>query len=174
MKKIILLFLLTLNTYAADTLIKPGNSTSTLSNRNFFLRDSSGAVLPAQVVYTTDGNGNLVPVASSSISVTANLGAPDPFTLIRNDYSSVNVTTSAYTQLVSSTGSSVSRMDIFDSSGQTLVLATGAAASEVDKFYIFPGGNGQVPISIPSGTRISIKAISANATVGEIDINFFE
>lgn len=93
---------------------------------------------------------------------------------VRNDYSSVNVTTAAFVQLVASTTSATNVVEIFDSSGQTMAFATGAAASEVIQFYIFPGGNGRVPYQIAAGTRISIKAISASATSGEIDINFYK
>jgi len=89
--------------------------------------------------------------------------------LVRNDYTSVSVTTAAYTQLIASTSSDINRLHIFDSSGETLVLATGAAASEVDQFYIPPGGI-EIDLNIASGTRLSIKAISADATSGEINI----
>lgn len=93
---------------------------------------------------------------------------------VRNDYSSTNVTTAAYTQLIASTSNEYQQVEIFDSSGQTLKLATGAAASEVDRFIITPGGNDRpIRFRIASGTRISIKAISATASTGEIDINFY-
>jgi hypothetical protein len=91
--------------------------------------------------------------------------------LIRNDYSSVNVTTAAYVQLVASTASEINQLQIFDSSGQTLVLAVGAAASEVDQIYITPGGNGITDLRIPASSRISVKAVSATASVGELTIN---
>ena len=97
-----------------------------------------------------------------------------PLAHVRNNYASVSVTTAAYVQLVASTSGIVNEIEIFDSSGQTLVLAFGAAASEVDKVYITPGGNGRIPLLIPASTRVSIKAVSANATVGEIDINFYQ
>ena len=93
--------------------------------------------------------------------------------LIRNDYSSTSVTTAAYVQLVASTSADINKLQVFDSSGETLVIAVGAAAAEVNQFYIFPGGNGEVELYIPSGSRISVKAISANATAGELTINTF-
>lgn len=83
-----------------------------------------------------------------------------------------NVTTAAYVQLVAATAIALKGLDIFDSSGQTMVIAFGAAASEVDQFFVFPGGqNLIVRKAIPAGTRISIKAVSATADIGENTIN---
>lgn len=91
----------------------------------------------------------------------------DTAQLIRNSYSSTNVTTAAYVQLVASTTSNINRLWIFDSSGQDFVLAVGAAASEVDQIQISPGGwDAPVDLFIPSGSRISIKAVSATANSG--------
>lgn len=91
---------------------------------------------------------------------------------IENDYSSTNVTTGAFVELVAALGVTAVGLEIFDSSGETLELATGAAASEVRKMLIMPGGNsGVIPVSIASGTRLSVRAVSANATVGRLNIN---
>lgn len=92
---------------------------------------------------------------------------------VRNDYTSTSVTTSAYVQLVASLAAACTEIEVFDSSGQTLVLATGASSSEVDKIYIIPGGNGRIPLAIAAATRVSIKAVSATASAGEIVINFY-
>jgi hypothetical protein len=91
---------------------------------------------------------------------------------VRNNYASVNVTTAAYVELVSSLSAAAKALHIFDSSGRTLVLAVGAAASEVDQIFIVPGGNDFIPLAIAAGSRISIKAVSANATSGELNISF--
>lgn len=91
----------------------------------------------------------------------------DSSQIIRNDYASTNVTTAAYVQLVASTSANINRLWIFDSSGQDFVLATGAAASEVDQIQIPPGGwDSPVDIFIASGTRLSIKSKSATASSG--------
>jgi hypothetical protein len=89
----------------------------------------------------------------------------------RHDYT-VNVTTAAYTELIASTAAAIYVLNIFDSSGETMILATGAAASETDLLYIPPGGfNAPMEIYIAAGTRLSIKALSATATSGEIVLN---
>lgn len=88
-------------------------------------------------------------------------------TVLTNDYTGVNVTTAAYVQLVASTANAINLLHIFDSSGSFIIIATGAAASEVDRLYIPPGGSG-VPfqLNIPAGTRISLKALDVSATTG--------
>lgn len=116
-------------------------------------------------------NTGAVVISSGTVSVTQ--PTVSIANIIRNDYSGTAVTTAAYVQLIASTAHQIKKLEIFDSSGQTLVLATGAAASEVDLLYVTPGGNGQISIDIAAGTRLSIKAISANATSGEIDINAY-
>jgi len=88
-------------------------------------------------------------------------------------YSSGNVTTAAYTTLVASTSGIINTITVFESSGQGMILATGAAASEVDLLLIPPGGfDGPVQVRIASGVRLSIKAILATATTGNLIANF--
>ena len=143
----------------ADDKVDVSGSSVTVSSTNLDIRD---------LVFATDK------VDVSGSSVTATVALLDTSEFVRNDYSSVNVTTGAYVTLIASTAFAVKRMQVFDSSGQTLKIATGAAASEVDRFLVFPGGNGDVDIAVPAGTRISIRAVSASATVGEISINLFK
>lgn len=88
---------------------------------------------------------------------------------VRNDYVGSPVSTAAYSLLVAATTTDATRFQIFDSSGQTLVIAFGAAGAELDQFFVTPGGI-DIDYACPAGTRISIKAVSANATVGEIDL----
>lgn len=93
--------------------------------------------------------------------------------LIRNNYSLNSIVSGSYSQLVSASPSA-SEVEIFDSSGQTLVLAFGSAGNEANQVYIFPGGNGRIPLNIPVNTRLSAKAISADAVSGELDINLYK
>jgi len=92
----------------------------------------------------------------------------------RNVYSSANVTTSAWTEVISAMPSDSSELEIFDSSGQTLEVGFGPVGSEVIKIYIFPGGNGRIPLRSTMGVRVAIRAVSADATTGEIDMNFYQ
>lgn len=104
-------------------------------------------------------------------NIKTNTDSLDIKEFVRNNYSSTNVTTGAYVELIASTSNTIKKLHIFDSSGETLYLAIGASGSEVDKMIIVPGGNDLIECNIPSGSRISLKAISGNCTVGEIVLN---
>lgn len=134
---------------------------------------SIDAGIPAALGSTTSANAMPVVLASDQAGIKGFLGRT-VVTTVRNDYSSTNVTTGAWVQLVASTASIIHEFDIFDSSGQTLELGTGAAASETRLILIFPGGNGRVPVTINAATRVSIRAVSATASSGELDINFYD
>lgn len=122
-----------------------------------------------------DGSANAITsVASgSNRAIHTSDAGRSVVTTVRNDYSSTSVTTGAWVQLVAATSSEIHAFEIFDSSGQTLELGTGAAASETRLCLIFPGGNHVVPVRIAASTRVSVRAVSATASVGELDINFY-
>ena len=101
------------------------------------------------------------------VSITGPIvGGRSTVSLVRNIYSGTNVTTAAYVQIIASTPADMGKQYIFDSSGSAMILAVGAMGSEVDKLYIGPGGN-TFDLSIPSGSRVSLKALDNNATNGQ-------
>jgi hypothetical protein len=116
--------------------------------------------------FQLDADGNLKTVGS-----TVNKTQVDDS---YNDYTVTPVTTGAWVELIASTPVDITEAEIFDSSGQMLELGVGAASSEVRVLYVAPGGNGRVPLVIPSGSRISIRAVTGTANVGFNMINFFE
>jgi hypothetical protein len=118
-------------------------------------------------------NSLAVVIASDQSTLNARAAGKAYAASARNNYASVNVTTSAWTQLIASTAAAATEIEIFDSSGETLELGIGAAASESRIAIIIPGGNGRIPVAVASGSRLSVRAISANATVGEICINLY-
>lgn len=74
------------------------------------------------------------------------------------------VTNSAWTELIASTAAAARGLCIFDSSGYSLELGVGGSGSEVRKLIIPPGGlNGFIPLSIPSGSRVSVRALGTTA-----------
>jgi hypothetical protein len=126
-------------------------------------------------VRNQDGAGN--DITSSAVGALRALHVkPLGYTVVataRRDYSTGSVTTGAWVELIPSLGSQAQDIEIFDSSGQTLEIGTGAAAAEARLFIVMPGGNGRIPVRIASGTRISIRAVSGTANVGEICINLY-
>ncbi len=115
-------------------------------------------------------------LAATLVSAPALAVVVNPYnvgTYFRNSYSSTNVTTGAYVQIIASLGISATAVYIFDSSGQTLVLGVGGSGSEVVYTIVEPGGNGWLPIQIQKGSRISLKALSGTASSGTFDITFF-
>lgn len=115
---------------------------------------------------TTPSNNRPLPVRILSERGSAYI------TSVRNDYSSVNVTSGAWVQLIASTSAEASSLTLFDSSGYAMELAIGAAASEARFLLVPPGGiETVIPIRIPASSRISVRAISTSATAGEICLN---
>lgn len=98
----------------------------------------------------------------------------------RLDYSVTPVTTGAYVPLplTFEDGTSgteipviISEIRVFDSSGQTIELAHGHTAAE-GRVCIIPPGGDWIECRIDRDMQLFLKALSANATVGEININF--
>lgn len=89
------------------------------------------------------------------------------------DLSSVNVLDSAYTQLIAATAATATQFEIINSSGVPMILAFGAAASEVDKLYIAGDGLQRQELAIPINTRLSIKSVKGTVDTGFIAINTF-
>jgi hypothetical protein len=132
------------------------------------------AKLPATLGQKTSANSMAVVLPSDQIVATAApTGRSRANAPVLNDYSSSPVTSAAYVQIIASTTSAANAIEIFDSSGVTLYLAVGAAASEVDQIIVIPGGNGLIPLAIPASSRISLKATSTSATSGIFTINLY-
>jgi hypothetical protein len=91
---------------------------------------------------------------------------------VYNDYTGTPVTTAAYVEVVASVSQNTHKIQIFDSSGETLILAIGGVGAETDLMYIFPGGI-EHNVFIPIGQRLSIKAKSGNATSGYFAMNMW-
>lgn len=147
----------------------PEASASIAGSVDVNIHDSAG--LDIDRGQQTSANSLPVVLASDQGPLPTTNGGLDYVGSVRNVYSLTNVTAAAWVELIASTAGQVYGLFLFDSSGQTLELGTGAAAAETRKLIITPGGlDGFVPLAISAGTRISIRAISATANTGEIDI----
>lgn len=120
--------------------------------------------------------GHLESIDTKLDSVISGLGAAGKQSvgLARIDYSSTSVTTSAYTTVAASLSDSVTQILFSDQSGQVMVIAVGGSGSEVDKFYIPVGGSGVIDLAIPSGSRVSVKAVTGTASSGDLTMTFLK
>lgn len=81
-------------------------------------------------------------------------------------YASTNVGTSNYVTLIASTSISISKLEILDTSTKIIKLAIGDSGNEIDICTCPVSGTIILPMYIPAGSRISAKAVDANATTG--------
>lgn len=85
----------------------------------------------------------------------------------------VTFATSGWLELITSLSMAVNYVEIFDSTGFTGRLGTGAPTSEVDLLLDVPGGNGFIPVKIDAGTRVAIRPLTTSPVGAEIVINFY-
>jgi len=116
-----------------------------------------------------DGTDQLVVNSDGSINVQSSAVGMASVDLIDIDVSSTNILTSGYTQILAATSADIEFLDITNTTGQFIYIATGAAASEVDEIIVPPNGVA-VNLSVASGARLSAKALDANATVGRLTL----
>jgi hypothetical protein len=88
----------------------------------------------------------------------------------------VTYTTAGWTELVSvaQNTQNVNQIEIFDSTGNTSLMGSGSAGSEVVLIHVTPGGNGVVGLRIDAGTRLAIKPLTTPANNTELVINFYD
>lgn len=79
----------------------------------------------------------------------------------------------AFLQVVAALAATVKRIRVADTTGAFIGVYTGAAASEALAFIINPGMDGEIEHAIPSGTRISLRAMDvADITTGNLTMQF--
>lgn len=115
-----------------------------------------------------------VTIAASFMIAAISFGAVNTSQVNVLSYASTNVTTGAYVTLVASTPVSVSSVQMCDTSTKLLKVASGAVSSEKDLFTVQISGCVIIPYFIQAGTRLSIKAIDANATTGYNTLSFLK
>ena len=82
------------------------------------------------------------------------------------------VTTGTYVQLSASWPYWTNKLVIRDTSGQAMAIAVGTAGNEVIQFQYLNGGM-EIDIKIDKGQRVSIIALDASATIGDLNIEAF-
>lgn len=92
----------------------------------------------------------------------------------RTKFTSTNVSTSAYTQIISSTTKTLRAVTVLNTCANTpLQLALGAAGSETVQITIPANMSNAVtiPLTAPYASRISVIALDTTATTGELQVN---
>jgi hypothetical protein len=103
--------------------------------------------------------------------------ARTPIYKFYHSYSSTNVTTGAWVELIASLQYPASAVEIFNGTGAIVKLSIGAAAAEDASeipYYIIPGGSSiMLPLGFSREARISARAVDQDATTGTLVLNFF-
>jgi hypothetical protein len=116
-------------------------------------------------------------VLSELQNISAGMGQKLASETLFFDYDAHSIDNTAYRQLLASVADDVKSFTWWESSGVPMVIAVGGVGSEVDLFTTPPGGfNGEIPMNIPAGSRLSIKALTADVVeVGTyIVANFYK
>lgn len=149
--------------FATETTLATLGTETTLAAMSAKLPASLGAQTQAASLSVALASDQVLPLSSGRT----------PVGKLRNDYTSTNVTTGAWVQVSGGLAGAANVAEIFDSSGQTLEFGVGAPGGEVSQFYIFPGGNGKIDVSVVAATQLHVRAVSATADAGELVINFY-
>lgn len=88
------------------------------------------------------------------------------------NFATTNVTSSAFVELDPNVSMDLKKIQVFMSSGQSLLIAAGAPGSEDDIGVIIPGGNGIIDFLLGAGERLSVKSLGATVNSGELIVNY--
>jgi hypothetical protein len=109
-----------------------------------------------EIAVDTSGNLKTVPAAALTRVV-----ANPP---LKWDYGTSPLLANTWTQVIAATATKATLMDVFDSSGEPIEISFDAGVTVA--FQFSPGGNSQVPYTIPAGSTVHIRSANAVSTVG--------
>ena len=124
-----------------------------------------------------DSNTKLDSVVSELPALNSKSARMDAVHTSYFDYEVTNVTNAAWTTLTTIPANiEIWELAVFDSSGE--VVEVGITNDIIDdpttvKFLIFPGGNQPMPVIIPAGKFLKIRAKSFSLTTGTCVINYY-
>ncbi len=92
---------------------------------------------------------------------------------VRNAYNSTNVSSTAWTKIVTSAPYPINNLTAYDSSGVVVKLGTGVSSGTVaSQLFISPSTTSYYRVAINQGDAVWLETVSTTATTGEIDLNF--
>jgi plastocyanin len=118
-----------------------------------------------------------VPEVSSGGGTTTSTAGVDAESVYVHDYASAspatnadsngNVADNSWTELIAATSNKINSINGWDSGGAGVEIGIGAAASEARKIVVPPGGfEGNLPIQIAAGSRVSIRSLGGTISSG--------
>jgi len=102
-----------------------------------------------------DAEGALNITGTVSVS---NSAGQDILHTVELDSADIQGSGGSYFEVIASTSATTKQITVYDTTGSTMELAVGAAASEVTKVIIGPGSDQSFALNIPAGSRISIRS----------------
>jgi len=88
---------------------------------------------------------------------------------------STNITAAAFFELQAATAKACSAVCLTNQGAQPILVATGAAGSEVLTGLVIPPADAIiVPIEIAAGVRVSLKSLGATQSSGYVTISYFQ
>jgi hypothetical protein len=122
----------------------------------------------------TDSVRTLITGSSGPITVIAGLlDVVDELDTPLTSAASINGSGGALVQVVASLAVAAKAVHLMDTGGRYLGLYLGAPSSEVLKMIINPGSDSVVDVSIPAGSRITLRSMeTVGPSSGFIAINF--
>lgn len=100
-----------------------------------------------------------------------------PVVTVRNDMATTPIVQAAWTEIVAALGAPASAVEIYNPSGATMRISTGAAGQEDANelpYSILPGGSSiLMPMDgIKNGARISLRSVDADVNTNIFVLNF--
>lgn len=129
--------------------------------------------VPANLTVTStrllvDGSGVTQPVSNANLtSIDSKLSLLVVVDLLDGGLiqgSTIAGSGGAFKEVIASTAATVKQIQIFDTTGDFLGWYTGGSGSEVLAFITGPGTNESLPVSIASGTRLSVRGLEASVS----------
>lgn len=142
---------------------------STLLDANQVIQRIYDEANEALTISGTGAGGKVDVTASSPLPVTLS-GASNLDVLATHNISYTNLTTSYY-EVSASLANDITKIAIYDTSGETIELAIGPASSEVVKLTIGPGCDQVLEVQLSAGDRIAVRTVGSNATAGSLILN---
>lgn len=147
---------------------------TTQSVTNTIKAASTAAASTDTALVVAQSPNSSLPAGTNGIGYLSGEAVLSTFT---QSYSSSNLSTSAFTTIISSTSAAINEEDIFDNSGGLWYLAyastCGALSNTSNAIIVGPGGGGK-NFLIPSGNCVGFEAIGTSITSGNVYMTFYK